>query len=417
MSTALINIVWSCTLLLVTAAGGTAAWAQDDQSAQDSQVPANVPAEPTLERPNTSGNQYRTAIAALESTQGAYSPQLTESLLSLGVALQQSGDHSGAIKAFKRGVHLARINDGLYSAQQIPMLQGEVGSHMALGQYAEADERQLYLYRVQMRSMEGGLSRAQAFMQQAQWQYNAYRLALDGQGYARLMSMWDLYRLALNDIVDRQGATSVLLMEPLEGMLLSQYLTANYDVQDINGGAENFSLQQQLNRFNAYRAQSYQKGQAIIQAIYDIEVANHGINSKETVNARVMLGDWTLWFGERETAMNAYGQALAELVARDDAETEIDAIFGAPVELPNLDGARHLPPTAPPERANLLLEFGVNQQGKVYDLERLDENELNKAKANNLMRTLRRTQFRPRLAMGEPQDTEKVTRAYEIEQQ
>ena len=42
---------------------------------------------------------------------------------------------------------------------------------------------------------------------------------------------------------------------------------------------------------------------------------------------------------------------------------------------------------------------------------------VNDAKANRIMRSLRKTQFRPRLAMGEPQDTENVTRAYEIKQQ
>lgn len=130
-----------------------------------------------------------------------------------------------------------------------------------------------------------------------------------------------------------------------------------------------------------------------------------------------MLGDWVFWFGDREAAMNAYSEAIAELVARGDAELELASMFDEPVELPNLEGARQLPPTAEPERANLLLEFGVNQRGKVYDLERVDESELNDAKANRIMRSLRKTQFRPRLAMGEPQDTETVTRAYEIKQQ
>ncbi|MEP4147116.1 MAG: hypothetical protein ABJL54_07825 [Halioglobus sp.] len=416
MSTRPTNQIQRWILLLSIALGSATSLAQDEILSQNDEALATNPDGAPVAQTVIDSDEYQQAIADLESTQGAYAAQLPEYLLSLGLSLQKSGNHQAAISAFKRGVHLARINDGLYSAQQIPLLQREMASHMALGQYAEADERQLYLYRVQMRSMESGLTRAQAFIQQAQWQYNAFRLALDGQGYARLMSMWDLYRLALNDIVDRQGATSVLLKEPLQGMLLSQYLIANYDVQDINSAGDNFSMQNQLNRFNAYRAQSYSKGQAVIQAIYDVEAANHGINSQGTIDARVMLGDWVFWFGKQETAMNAYAEAIAELVARGDAEPEIASIFGAPVELPNFDGARHLPPVAGPERANLLLEFGVDERGKVYDLERVDENELNNSMANRIMRNLRKTQFRPRLAMGEPQNTETVTRAYEIEQ-
>ena len=415
MSILPINRVLLCALLLFIVAGHSISSAQEGAATDIEQAAAEAELDPS--QVVISSDDYRQAVAALESSHGAYANQLPEYLLSLGLSLQTSGDHEGAIDAFKRGVHLARINDGLYSAQQIPLLQREMASHMALGQYAEADERQLYLYRVQMRSMESGLTRAQAFIQQAIWQHNAFLLALDGQGYARLMSMWDLYRLSLTDIIEREGSTSLLLKEPLEGMLLAQYLIANYDVEKINGGGDTFSMQQQMARFSAYRGQSYQKGQAVIQAIYDVEAANYGVNSEGTVRARVMLGDWVFWFGDREAAMNAYSEAIAELVARGDAELELASMFDEPVELPNLEGARQLPPTAEPERANLLLEFGVNQRGKVYDLERVDESELNDAKANRIMRSLRKTQFRPRLAMGEPQDTENVTRAYEIKQQ
>lgn len=262
------------------------------------------------------------------------------------------------------------------------------------------------------------MNRAQAFMQQARWQYNAYRLDLDGQGFARLMSMWDLYRLALNDIIDRQGETSHLLVEPLEGMLLAQYLIAAYDVDDVNShqGGDNVSVQQQLNRFHAYRAQSYQKGRAVIQAIYDIELANGGADNRNTANSKVMLGDWLLWHGQWDSAMNAYQEATAELVALGDAQEDVEAIFAEPVALPNFDGARHLPATVPPEQANLQVEFDVNKHGKALNIERVDSSDLSSGRANRVLRTLRKTRFRPQLVMGEPQDTEGVTRAYEIEQ-
>jgi len=417
MSRAPLILSLSCALLLATWGNNPARAAQTGEPGAQQHKPVSPTAtDPLL---NDDGSDaYRQEITRLESAMGAYAGQLPEHLLSLGLSLQQRGQHQAAIDAFKLGIHLARVNDGLYSVQQIPMLQREIASHMALGQYAEADDRQLYLYRVQMRSMEGGMNRAKAFMQQARWQYNAYRLALDGQGFARLMSMWDLYRLALNDIVDRQGETSSLLVEPLEGMLLAQYLIAGYDVDDINASLsnDNFSMQQQLNRFNAYRAQSYQKGRAVIQAIYDIELANNDGNSRQTAGSKVMLGDWLLWHGQRESAMKAYRQATAELVALGDAQEDIDARFGNPVALPNYDGARRLPATVPPEQANLLVTFDVNKQGKVLNIERVDTSDLAKGRANRVLRTLRKTRFRPRLALGEPLDTEGVTRAYEIEQ-
>ena len=428
---------------------------------------------------------YRDAIKGIESVHGAYGPGLSEQILSLGTTLQSQGRHEEAVQLFKRGVHLARINDGLYSAQQLPLLQGQVASHIALGQYAEADERQHYMYRVQLRTMDNSQVRTQALMQQAKWQYNAYQLGLGEAGFLRLMAMWDLYRLALTDTLDREGETSPALLPPLQGMLRAQYLIAAYQPEDGYSGADDLGARQQLHRFNAYRAQSYEKGNAVIMAIYDIEqkqeeaqptqaatetvaaaeietdtdtetsteskpeteteslsfapaelgqppVAPNGTTAVAedaqapaqggeanpglaSARALVMLGDWRLWHEEREQAFKAYGDAIAELVQRDDAQLQIDRVFAEPVALPDLDGLRPLPPPAASAESNILLEFGVTHKGRVVDLERIDENEVNTAQANRLMRKLRKTKFRPRFENGEPVDTEKMVRAYGIE--
>jgi len=430
---------------------------------------------------------YRDAINSIEAVHGAYGPGLSEQIFSLGTALQSQGRHEEAVKLFKRGVHLARINDGLYSAQQLPLLQGQVASHIAMGQYAEADERQHYMYRVQLRTMDNSQVRTQALMQQAKWQYNAYQLGLGEAGFLRLMAMWDLYRLALTDTMDREGDESPALLPPLQGMLQAQYLIAAYQPEEGYSGADDLGARQQLHRFNAYRAQSYEKGSAVIMAIYDIEqkqeeallpgaatetvaepeseteteteteTAAESKPEKETesisfaeaeldqqpvattgtaavpedaqappqdgeanpglasARALVRLGDWRLWHEEKEQALQAYGDAIAELVQRDDAQPRIEQIFAEPVALPNLDGLRPLPPAATSAESNILLEFGVTKRGRVVDLERVDENEVNTAQANRLMRKLRKTKFRPRFEDGEPVDTEKMVRAYGIE--
>jgi len=448
--------------------------------------PAWPASEPGIARDMTQQEKaYRDAINSIEAVHGAYGVGLSEQVFSLGTTLQNQGRHEEAIKLFKRGVHLARINDGLYSAQQLPLLQGQVASHIAMGQYAEADERQHYMYRVQLRTMDNSQVRTQALMQQAKWQYNAYQLGLGEAGFLRLMAMWDLYRLALTDTMDREGDESPALLPPLQGMLQAQYLIAAYQPEEGYSGADDLGARQQLHRFNAYRAQSYEKGSAVIMAIYEIEQkqeeaqlpgaateavaepASETETETETVaeskpeketesisfaeaeldqqpvattgtaavpedaqappqdgeanpglasaRALVMLGDWRLWHEEKEQALQAYGDAIAELVQRDDAQSQIEQIFAEPVALPNLDGLRPLPPAATSAESNILLEFGVTKRGRVVDLERVDENEVNTSQANRLMRKLRKTKFRPRFEDGEPVDTEKMVRAYGIE--
>ena len=359
---------------------------------------------------------FHRQVEKLESEEGAYSPALAEQLLSLGLSLQSSGNHAEAAGVFKRGVHVMRINNGLYSGDQIPFLQGEIASHIELGQYSEADERQRYLYRVQVRSMESGLSRAQALIAQANWQYNAYMLGVEGHGFSRLMSIWDLNRLALTDISQREGSKSTKLLAPLYGMLRAQYLIASYEgeSQSSSSGSESMALQQDKNRFNAYRSQSYKRGQSIILAIYDVEEAEHGEKSPGTANVLTMLGDWRLWHGEREAAMQAYQDVIAELVEHDDAQVETHRLLGEPVALPNLDGVRPLPEEVTPENANTLLQFNVTERGRVEELERTGDYEETSGEVNKLMRKLRRTRFRPRFELGEPVESVNIVKAYNI---
>jgi tetratricopeptide (TPR) repeat protein len=359
---------------------------------------------------------FRKAISAMESSRGAYAPELSEQLLSLGLTLQSQGRHEEAVDLFKRGVHLARINNGLYSAEQIPLLQGQINSHIALGKYLAADERQQYMYRVQVRSMTSGQARTMALMQQANWQYNAYILDLGPQAYSRLMNMWDLYRLALNDIITLEGDESASLLLPLRGMLQAQYLISGYNPEDhSHSSPDDLGARQALNRFNAYRAQSFQKGSAVITAIHDIEQKNTGQDSVAAAEALLMLGDWQLWHDEKEPAWQYYQQAMVELAERDDAQVQVDRLLGTPVPLPDVDGVRPLPPAVDPEQGNILLEFGVSDRGRVVNLERVDESTASAGKANRLMRKLRKTRFRPRFEAGQRIETEKLVRAYVIE--
>jgi hypothetical protein len=369
---------------------------------------------------------YRDAIAELESSEGAYGQGLQEQLLSLGLSLQQQGRHEEAIETLKRGVHLARINSGLYSIDQIPLLQTEIASLMARGEFLEADERQSYLYRVQQRGLIQGEVRAEALMQQARWQRRAYDMGVGELDFPRLLSMWDLYRLALNDVVEEEGETSLALLVPLNGMLEAQYLISAYQGEHSSNYGENLNERYDKNRFSAYRAQSFKKGQAIIHAIDDIQQKNNADDRVANAESFTRLGDWMFWHGEKEPAIEIYREAFMELAEAENAQAELERLFGAPVPLPSMAAVRPFPDPTDPESANLLLEFGVSERGRVVDLRRLDEPPAtdmsddvdeplvdNEAVANRFMRQLRRTRFRPRFENGDPVTTEGVIWAYD----
>lgn len=365
---------------------------------------------------------FREAVARAETEHGAYGEVLSEQLLSLGLALQRQERHEEAVEVFKRGVHIARVNDGLYGRQQIPLLRGEISSHIALGQLSAADDRQHSLYRVQMRGLGAGEQRAQALMQQASWQLNAYRAGIGNPGFSRLMSIWDLNRLALTDIATRDGETSPRLLEPLHGMLRAQYLIAGYEIDTAAAnpaGEADYLNRQEYSRFNAYRARSFTKGAAVIRAIYEIEQEQPEPDPVASAWALAQLGDWYLIHDDHEGAEEAYREAYRELVDQEGAQQEeierqLADMFGAPVALPSLAGVRPLPENMPVEAANVVLEFGVTLRGRVVNLKRVDETEGINGKVNRLMRQLRKTPFRPGFADGVPIDTERVVRAYVV---
>jgi hypothetical protein len=117
-------------LLLVPWSGITAA--SDDAADALAQIESDDEARAALMQ---DVRAYREQIGRIEQENGAYAPGLSEQLLGLGLALQRNGDHLQAIEVFKRGVHLARINEGLYSDRQMALLQGEIASQVAIGEY------------------------------------------------------------------------------------------------------------------------------------------------------------------------------------------------------------------------------------------------------------------------------------------
>jgi tetratricopeptide (TPR) repeat protein len=366
--------------------------------------------EPTVYTISQEEQAYTRAIEAIESSGGAYAPELSEPLLSLALTLQSQGRHTQAIALFRRGIHLTRVNEGLYCAQQVPLLQGEIASHLAIQDYAMADERQDYLYRVQTRSIEAGDALTDALMQQAQWQYAAYQLGLGAHGYLRLLNMTEFYRQALRNATagEEEGETSVKLLAPLQGMLETQYLIAGYVWQESDRPfGEDDRPSDALLQFNAYRAQSYRQGNNIIEAIARIQ--------RNVAQTQVMLGDWRLWNGRTKSAWQAYQKAEAELAGEDDAQVQLQKVFGQPIALPDVAGLTPLPPAVDPKEAEIVLEFTVDAKGKVQDLERIDDNDDHNKQAKQLMNRLRKTTFRPRFADGQPQETEKMVKAFNVQ--
>jgi len=379
-------------------------------------LPATGNADAAATRALEQRRALQAAITDLESEYGAYSPVLPERLLSLGLALQAEGRHAEAAAVFKRGTHLARVSTGLYSTDQLPLLESEIISLQALGDYRAVDERQRYLDRVQSKAELTPEQRVRGLLQQGDWQRQAFLLSLDEEPGLRLLQMWEYYRLALREVLEHQGEASRDLLRPLYGMLQAQYLIAGYrwaEAADDFGNGFSGSSTRPL--ANSYLRDNFSKGQAVLKAIYDLERLHSDTDPSAPARARTLMGDWLLFHGDREGAMAEYAEVFAELADDTAAQALRAELFGEPVPLPALEGIDVHGPLAVEGDGDILLGLAVAADGKVSNLERLDDSGEANGLANRLMRALRKTPFRPRfdLASGTPVATDNLVMAYD----
>jgi tetratricopeptide (TPR) repeat protein len=373
--------------------------------------------DPVLVSPDAATYQFY--IADLESREGPYAPGLSEQLLGLGAAYQDQGLHAEAVRAFKRGVHLSRINNGLYSADQIPLLQRLITSHIANGEYEEADERQYYLYRVQRKLYQPGAPQlASAMLDRAEWQRQAYFLSVGDVAFTRLLSMWELYRTVLGNIAQSEGSYSRSLLDPLNGLLETQYLISTYSGESTSGfevNASEGSTGVEEGRFNMVRLSNYKQGQSVITAMREVYTFNEPEESPLPAETLVKLGDWHFWHRKRESAITSYQQAWDELAALPEGDDYIEAVFSQPVLLPN--GPDSPTEIEPPEVISgyAQVSYTVSDRGRVENLELLGAEPLEKdgpVETMQLMRQLRASTYRPRFEDRQPVDTETIVKRY-----
>ena len=356
--------------------------------------------------------EYQTAIREAELSGGAYSGAIAEHLLGLGTTLQQLNRHAEAIEVLKRGVHLSRINSGLYSAEQLALLRSEIRSHMAMGNFDVVDERQRYLYRVERRSLSSSTESTQALIRQAQWQRQAFLLSVgEPETQAgRLMIMWDLYRMALNESIDIYGEQALELKKPLEGMIETQYLFAGYRGYQHDPSSSASELQAA-----AMTNQSYRRGESVLKAILEVNMLNN-LGAEQRIDDTVVLGDWAWWFGKFNDAQTYYSEAmtLIEALPEDSTPGLVNTLFGQPTILPSLEAIRPLPDHGTREDGELVIGFDLTETGRVTNVERLREPEVEEEKAiSRLVRALKNTRFRPPFSDGMPVAVEGMVWSFE----
>ena len=371
--------------------------------------------------------RYLESIEAAEDSGGAYSTDLAEPLADMGHAYQAADKHTEAMDFFRRALHLSRINEGLYSANQLPVLQGMINSQLAMGQFDRVDDNQDYRFRVQRHVYTAGdPGLLQATLEYSEWQRAAYLQGLGGETYLRLLDMHDVHSREIERL-QGSGKNHPALIRHLRERLRAEYLISQYEgekaaefqINISNGMPSQPGVITDLDqhRFSMLKKNNFRSGRKTLLQIVELLQAQQPPDSLELARAKIALGDWYLWWDWLARALQSYQEAYVILENDGEATTDPGALFADFVELPE-EPVFHPGPISPPaeRQARALVMFDVSRVGRARDIEivELDPPESKGARIA-LFDLLREIRFRPQVRDGEVVAVKSVTREYRFE--
>ena len=366
---------------------------------------------------------YWQQLAALEEEGGPYSDGLAEPLVSLGRYHRHNGDLQQAMLLYRRALHVVRINDGLYSERQAPILQAILETYRVSGDLQALDARYDYYFRLYGNGKPPYTDlRLRATLAYLRWQREALRLEIDGQEDGRL---FDLYQLN-KDVLESVSADPAVSLASYRELVFSQ-LRNLYILEDRYAPTiENMGVAPPLpiisnewnqEDFTRRRMETIQRG-ALSQGVGLLEdlIQRSGATGETTQLARahLELGDWYQWHGKQGRSAEQYRQVV-QLLQAENMPGLLEQWLGQPVELPD-NGAFWQPAPAPGSepRAVVTARYEVSRRGRVRNLQTEVTGGGDARLAARVKRKLSHIRFRPRWVAGAAEAVTVVQRDYEL---
>ena len=366
---------------------------------------------------------YENEIVNIESQDGVYEGRIEEQLLSLGLAQQYMGKHEKAIKIYKRAIHLNRINEGLYSTSQIPIIKRLINSHMAMAQWSKVDERYQYLYWLSKQNYgEDDIRLLPTLNQLSKWHLQAYAMGIGKDSdtvTTHLVEAYGMFEKSVELLSNQYGPNDQRLIDDLNGLTLSNYFFATFQKLPLEQHGSNvvsdIGMRRSTQMINQFIANSFRRGKESLARVIDIHANDENATPWAVAKAKVKMADWLLMFNKRNSAIELYQEAYNSLT---DEETQLERskMFVHPVALPHLDMLENNTYSEVDERQYdkqrdyVLASFDVTPQGKTTNIEILESQPVdNTSVRSRVKKSLRLARFRPRFIEGEPVFSEKVT--------
>ena len=383
--------------------------------------PPNLSREPALDpefaERMLSIARFNEAIADSETVAGVWGNGLVEQLSALGSLQQQQGNHLGAVETHERAIHVQRVNTGLHTIDQAPLVKRMIDSYIAMRDWSQVDTYQNYLFYIQQKIYGNNDPRLIAALGElADWHIHAFVMR-EGQSLAmRLSSAQMLFSTAARMVDIHFGKDDPRYVEYQRALARSAYLVAqNQDLLRELDRAQFRAPQEALRDLIAVetslpiRPVGYRIGEDALRNIMSYYLGNE--DTERLAEATAQLADWYLLFDRRGQARETYRLAWDALAEAENAAEARQRLFGKVREIPvygaddndwmieNLgfmakeDEARH---------DYIDVNFDVTQWGEVRNIETLSDRSPDTENQHGwVRRSIRDRMFRPVLTAGD----------------
>jgi len=363
---------------------------------------------------------YEKAIEELESSEGVYGDKLAQELANLADIYQKQENHDLAIKTFNRSLHLNRINEGLYSKAQLPILDKIIISLKQQKKWKQVHEKYNYLYWLNNRNFsEDDEDMLQVLVKLANWNLTSYAMSYSPNPAQDLYNAHHLYNKALKISENIYGHFDKRNIYILNNKMIISYFFATFNITYINSNlAENNEYSTTSNYQNqiiSLKRTSFSSGRdTILNEIKILENQNDA-DYYNISKVKLRLADWHLLFEKRQSAMRLYNEAYQFAIFNDAEQTFTEDLFEKPIALP------YLPNLTTNTRMNISKDllisnkkyiqasFDVTKHGRAKNIRVVDTNMKESTRLRSLaLKSLRHTKFRPKLVKGIPIRTEQM---------
>ncbi|GAB5415870.1 MAG: hypothetical protein Cons2KO_34730 [Congregibacter sp.] len=374
-----------------------------DERASDPRELSAEPYKPTAE----SVEALREEVESRELEGGPYAANLPETLGDLARLLELSGRPDEAMQARERALHLLRVNDGLYSPAQEPLVRAMLDSLRAQGDFATLDERYDYFFRLFGAGRPPwSETRWSALLEYLGWQREAVVRELGPSPRDRLYETYRLTEELLDDLRAEMLERSVPWTRFLD--LAYAQLALFYLIEERIQPIQDFPIQRGSlppgdprgdfdllqERLENLQRTIRQRGKGLLQEALALIPETERESRAEVLLA---LGDWSNWQGAQGDARESYLAVWAEL---EEAMITPASWFSGPVPLP-ANGVFRVPDA--PLLSTYTLNVAVSASGRARAK---SASVADSAVPQRLRRQINNTRFRPLMKRGKFLETE-----------